>query len=115
MCDQLQNYGPLTNNKLQHPVVWHLSVIDSLHSPHALMSPCKNELLYILHILSSKFVFPFYLYSVLWLDMLSIAGSRRLSAFGCQNGCVGLALVNQTGPGKRDKHNVPLRVSTLII
>ncbi|XP_022060253.1 KICSTOR complex protein kaptin [Acanthochromis polyacanthus] len=36
--------------------------------------------------------------NVLWLDMLSIAGSRRLSAFGCQNGCLGLALVNQTGP-----------------
>uniref|UniRef100_A0AAQ5YUF6 Kaptin (actin binding protein) n=1 Tax=Amphiprion ocellaris TaxID=80972 RepID=A0AAQ5YUF6_AMPOC len=35
---------------------------------------------------------------VLWLDMLSIAGGRRLSAFGCQNGCLGLALVNQTGP-----------------
>ncbi|XP_072231372.1 KICSTOR complex protein kaptin [Leuresthes tenuis] len=35
---------------------------------------------------------------VLWLDMLSIAGGRRLSAFGCQNGCVGLAVVNQTGP-----------------
>ncbi|KAF6738547.1 Kaptin [Oryzias melastigma] len=36
--------------------------------------------------------------NVLWLDMLSIAGGRRLSAFGCQNGCVGLALVNQAGP-----------------
>ncbi|XP_040007191.1 KICSTOR complex protein kaptin [Xiphias gladius] len=36
--------------------------------------------------------------NVLWLDMLSLAGSRRISAFGCQNGCVGLALVNQTGP-----------------
>ncbi|KAG8008184.1 KICSTOR complex protein kaptin [Nibea albiflora] len=36
--------------------------------------------------------------NVLWLDVLSIAGGRRLSAFGCQNGCVGLALVNQTGP-----------------
>ncbi|KAM4619775.1 KICSTOR complex protein kaptin [Polymixia lowei] len=36
--------------------------------------------------------------NVLWLDMLSIPGARRLSAFGCQNGCVGLALVNQTGP-----------------
>ncbi|KAL6099235.1 kptn [Pungitius sinensis] len=36
--------------------------------------------------------------NVLWLDMLSIAGGRRLSAFGCQSGCVGLALVNQTGP-----------------
>uniref|UniRef100_A0A3Q1J1N9 Kaptin (actin binding protein) n=1 Tax=Anabas testudineus TaxID=64144 RepID=A0A3Q1J1N9_ANATE len=36
--------------------------------------------------------------NVLWLDMLSIAGGRRLSAFGCQNGCVGLALVNQSGP-----------------
>ncbi|KAK2828895.1 hypothetical protein Q5P01_019929 [Channa striata] len=36
--------------------------------------------------------------NVLWLDMLSIAGGQRLSAFGCQNGCVGLALVNQAGP-----------------
>nr|XP_046267350.1 KICSTOR complex protein kaptin isoform X2 [Scatophagus argus] len=36
--------------------------------------------------------------NVLWMDMLSIDGGRRLSAFGCQNGCVGLALVNQTGP-----------------
>ncbi|CAB1433589.1 unnamed protein product [Pleuronectes platessa] len=36
--------------------------------------------------------------NVLWLDMLGIAGNRRISAFGCQNGCVGLALVNQTGP-----------------
>lgn len=36
--------------------------------------------------------------NVLWLDMLSIEDGRRLSAFGCQNGCVGLALVNQTGP-----------------
>uniref|UniRef100_A0A3P9HM52 Kaptin (actin binding protein) n=1 Tax=Oryzias latipes TaxID=8090 RepID=A0A3P9HM52_ORYLA len=36
--------------------------------------------------------------NVLWLDMLSIAGGRRLSAFGCQNGCVGLALVNQAAP-----------------
>uniref|UniRef100_UPI0037E9C62E KICSTOR complex protein kaptin n=1 Tax=Semicossyphus pulcher TaxID=241346 RepID=UPI0037E9C62E len=36
--------------------------------------------------------------NVLWLDVLSISGGQRLSAFGCQNGCVGLALVNQTGP-----------------
>ncbi|KAM6907578.1 KICSTOR complex protein kaptin [Xenentodon cancila] len=36
--------------------------------------------------------------NVLWLDMLTTAGGRRLSAFGCQSGCVGLALVNQTGP-----------------
>ncbi|XP_071023432.1 KICSTOR complex protein kaptin isoform X1 [Oncorhynchus clarkii lewisi] len=36
--------------------------------------------------------------NVLWLDVLSIPGGRRLSAFGCQNGCVGLALVDQTGP-----------------
>ncbi|XP_036380976.1 KICSTOR complex protein kaptin [Megalops cyprinoides] len=36
--------------------------------------------------------------NVLWLDVLSISGGRRLSAFGCQNGCVGLALVEQTGP-----------------
>lgn len=38
--------------------------------------------------------------SVLWLDVLPVAGGRRLSAFGCQNGCVGLALVNQTGSGE---------------
>ncbi|CAL1574010.1 unnamed protein product [Knipowitschia caucasica] len=36
--------------------------------------------------------------NVLWLDMRSLASGRRLSAFGCQSGCVGLALVNQTGP-----------------
>ncbi|XP_035522713.1 KICSTOR complex protein kaptin [Morone saxatilis] len=36
--------------------------------------------------------------NVLWLDVLSISGGRRLSAFGCQNGCVGLSLVDQTGP-----------------
>ncbi|XP_029304866.1 KICSTOR complex protein kaptin [Cottoperca gobio] len=36
--------------------------------------------------------------NVLWLDMLSIDGGQRLSAFGCQNGCVGLAQVNQTEP-----------------
>ncbi|XP_026185192.1 KICSTOR complex protein kaptin [Mastacembelus armatus] len=36
--------------------------------------------------------------NVLWLDMLSVAGGQRLSAFGCQNGCIGLALVSQTGP-----------------
>ncbi|KAJ8383655.1 hypothetical protein AAFF_G00216260 [Aldrovandia affinis] len=36
--------------------------------------------------------------NVLWLDVLSVPGGRRLSAFGCQNGCVGLALVEQTGP-----------------
>ncbi|TWW74309.1 KICSTOR complex protein kaptin [Takifugu rubripes] len=36
--------------------------------------------------------------NVLWLDVMTIAGGQRLSAFGCQNGCVGLALVNQSGP-----------------
>uniref|UniRef100_A0A3Q2FSM8 Kaptin (actin binding protein) n=1 Tax=Cyprinodon variegatus TaxID=28743 RepID=A0A3Q2FSM8_CYPVA len=36
--------------------------------------------------------------NVLWLDMTSVPGGRRLSAYGCQNGCVGLALVNQSGP-----------------
>uniref|UniRef100_A0A672FSD1 Kaptin (actin binding protein) n=1 Tax=Salarias fasciatus TaxID=181472 RepID=A0A672FSD1_SALFA len=36
--------------------------------------------------------------NVLWLDVLSVAGGRRLSVFGCQNGCVGLALVDQAGP-----------------
>eukprot|EP00066_Takifugu_rubripes_P010904 XP_003979128.2 PREDICTED: kaptin-like [Takifugu rubripes] len=38
--------------------------------------------------------------NVLWLDVMTIAGGQRLSAFGCQNGCVGLALVNQSGPGE---------------
>lgn len=41
-------------------------------------------------------------HSVLWLDVLSIDSGRRLTAFGCQNGCVGLALVDQTGPGKTE-------------
>ncbi|KAI5630382.1 kaptin [Silurus asotus] len=36
--------------------------------------------------------------NVLWMNVLIIEGSRRLTAFGCQNGCVGLALVNQRGP-----------------
>lgn len=45
-------------------------------------------------------LFPCPVRSVLWLDVLTVAGGRRLSAFGCQNGCVGLALVSQTGPGE---------------
>ncbi|XP_037125936.1 KICSTOR complex protein kaptin [Syngnathus acus] len=36
--------------------------------------------------------------NVLWMDMLCIPDGRRLSAFGCQNGCVGLALVKQWEP-----------------
>uniref|UniRef100_A0A8C5DHV2 KICSTOR complex protein kaptin-like n=1 Tax=Gouania willdenowi TaxID=441366 RepID=A0A8C5DHV2_GOUWI len=36
--------------------------------------------------------------NVLWMDMLSISGGRRLSVFGCENGCVGLAVVDQKGP-----------------
>lgn len=36
--------------------------------------------------------------NVLWLDVLRIPEGRRLTAFGCQNGCVGVALVDQTGP-----------------
>ncbi|CAN9501377.1 unnamed protein product [Ophioblennius macclurei] len=36
--------------------------------------------------------------NVLWLDVLSVGCGRRLSVFGCQNGCVGLALVDQAGP-----------------
>ncbi|XP_030602158.1 KICSTOR complex protein kaptin isoform X2 [Archocentrus centrarchus] len=36
--------------------------------------------------------------NVLWLDILSVGGGRRLSVFGCQNGCVGLALVSQAEP-----------------
>lgn len=40
--------------------------------------------------------------SVLWLDVLSIDQNRRLTAFGCQNGSVGLSLVNQKkGPGEK--------------
>uniref|UniRef100_A0AAX7T1M8 Kaptin (actin binding protein) n=1 Tax=Astatotilapia calliptera TaxID=8154 RepID=A0AAX7T1M8_ASTCA len=37
--------------------------------------------------------------NVLWMDIQSIAGGRRLSVFGCQNGCVGLAVVSQTELG----------------
>ncbi|XP_008330718.1 KICSTOR complex protein kaptin [Cynoglossus semilaevis] len=36
--------------------------------------------------------------NVLWMDVLNLADGRRISAFGCQNGCVVLAVVNQTGP-----------------
>uniref|UniRef100_A0AAY4DKM2 KICSTOR complex protein kaptin n=1 Tax=Denticeps clupeoides TaxID=299321 RepID=A0AAY4DKM2_9TELE len=36
--------------------------------------------------------------NVLWMDVLCIPGGQRLSAYGCQNGCVGLALVKQAGP-----------------
>ncbi|XP_023690042.1 KICSTOR complex protein kaptin isoform X1 [Paramormyrops kingsleyae] len=36
--------------------------------------------------------------NVIWMDMMRVSGGRRLSAFGCQNGCVGLALVKQEGP-----------------
>uniref|UniRef100_A0A8C5CB04 Kaptin n=1 Tax=Gadus morhua TaxID=8049 RepID=A0A8C5CB04_GADMO len=36
--------------------------------------------------------------NVLWLDMLSLPGGRRFSTYGCQNGCVGLALVDQSKP-----------------
>uniref|UniRef100_W5NAD3 Kaptin (actin binding protein) n=1 Tax=Lepisosteus oculatus TaxID=7918 RepID=W5NAD3_LEPOC len=32
---------------------------------------------------------------VLWMDVVNVGGSLRLSAFGCQNGCVGVALVDQ--------------------
>ncbi|XP_041092259.1 KICSTOR complex protein kaptin [Polyodon spathula] len=35
-------------------------------------------------------------FSVLWMDVVSVAGSsRRITAFGCQSGCVGVALVDQ--------------------
>ncbi|XP_048840081.1 KICSTOR complex protein kaptin [Brienomyrus brachyistius] len=36
--------------------------------------------------------------NVIWMDMMRVSAGRRLSAFGCQNGCVGLALVKQEGP-----------------
>ncbi|XP_045548727.1 uncharacterized protein [Salmo salar] len=58
--------------------------------------------------------------NVLWLDVLSIPGGRRLSA-SCQNSCVGLALVDQTVPVGRSAlvtdldfdrpHNRRLRVT----
>uniref|UniRef100_A0A672PW55 Kaptin (actin binding protein) n=1 Tax=Sinocyclocheilus grahami TaxID=75366 RepID=A0A672PW55_SINGR len=38
--------------------------------------------------------------NVLWLIVLSIEQNWRLTAFGCQNGFVGLSLVNQKGPGE---------------
>uniref|UniRef100_A0A672P815 Kaptin (actin binding protein) n=1 Tax=Sinocyclocheilus grahami TaxID=75366 RepID=A0A672P815_SINGR len=41
--------------------------------------------------------------NVLWLNVLSIDQNRRLTAFGCQNGSVGLSLVNQKGPGKTSR------------
>lgn len=55
--------------------------------------------------------------NVLWMDVLTIPGGRRLSAFGCQNGCVGLALVDQTGPNVlqswRVQHDSP--ISTVLL
>nr|XP_020469207.1 kaptin [Monopterus albus] len=55
--------------------------------------------------------------NVLWVDMLSIAGGQRLSAFGCQNGCVGLALVKQTGPEVLQSWRVQLDspISTVLL
>uniref|UniRef100_A0A8C2DY52 Kaptin (actin binding protein) n=1 Tax=Cyprinus carpio TaxID=7962 RepID=A0A8C2DY52_CYPCA len=45
--------------------------------------------------------------NVLWLNVLSIDQNRRLTAFGCQNGSVGLSLVNQKGPGsERETFNL---------
>ncbi|KAL4640432.1 kaptin [Arapaima gigas] len=38
--------------------------------------------------------------NVLWLDIMRIPGGLRLSAYGCQNGCVGLAVVEQAEPVK---------------
>uniref|UniRef100_A0A673NQY5 Kaptin (actin binding protein) n=1 Tax=Sinocyclocheilus rhinocerous TaxID=307959 RepID=A0A673NQY5_9TELE len=50
--------------------------------------------------------------NVLWLNVLSIEQNRRLIAFGCQNGSVGLSLVNQKGPeilqNWRVKHDSPI-------
>ncbi|XP_016348309.1 kaptin-like [Sinocyclocheilus anshuiensis] len=50
--------------------------------------------------------------NVLWLNVLSIEQNRRLTAFGCQNGSVGLSLVNQKGPeilqNWRVKHESPI-------
>ncbi|XP_051532154.1 KICSTOR complex protein kaptin [Myxocyprinus asiaticus] len=55
--------------------------------------------------------------NVLWLDVLSIDENRRLTAFGCQNGSVGLSLVNQKGPeilqNWRVQHDSP--ISTVLL
>ncbi|RXN05249.1 kaptin [Labeo rohita] len=55
--------------------------------------------------------------SVLWLNVLSIDQNRRLTTFGCQNGSVGLSLVNQKGPeilqNWRVQHDSP--ISTVLL
>uniref|UniRef100_A0A671KVG3 Kaptin (actin binding protein) n=1 Tax=Sinocyclocheilus anshuiensis TaxID=1608454 RepID=A0A671KVG3_9TELE len=55
--------------------------------------------------------------NVLWLNVLSIDQNRRLTAFGCQNGSVGLSLVNQKGPeilqNWRVQHDSP--ISTVLL
>ncbi|XP_043996863.1 KICSTOR complex protein kaptin isoform X1 [Gambusia affinis] len=55
--------------------------------------------------------------NVLWLDMASVAGGKRLSAYGCQNGCIGLALVNQKGPEVLQKWRVQFDspISTVLL
>ncbi|XP_008426555.1 KICSTOR complex protein kaptin [Poecilia reticulata] len=55
--------------------------------------------------------------NVLWLDMASVAGGKRLSAYGCQNGCIGLALVNQNGPEVLQKWRVQFDspISTVLL
>lgn len=54
---------------------------------------------------------------MLWLNVLSIDPNRRLTAFGCQNGSVGLSLVNQKGPeilkNWRVQHDSP--ISTVLL
>ncbi|KAA0717217.1 KICSTOR complex protein kaptin [Triplophysa tibetana] len=55
--------------------------------------------------------------NVLWLDVLSIDENHRLTAFGCQNGSVGLSIVNQKGPeilqNWRVQHDSP--ISTVLL
>ncbi|XP_056602226.1 KICSTOR complex protein kaptin isoform X2 [Triplophysa dalaica] len=55
--------------------------------------------------------------NVLWLDVLSIDENHRLTAFGCQNGSVGLSIVNQNGPeilqNWRVQHDSP--ISTVLL
>ncbi|XP_054902552.1 KICSTOR complex protein kaptin [Poeciliopsis prolifica] len=55
--------------------------------------------------------------NVLWLDMVSVADGKRLSAYGCQNGCIGLALVNQNGPEVLQKWQVQFDspISTVLL
>lgn len=56
-----------------------------------------------------------YICSVLWLNVLSIDQNRRLTTFGCQNGSVGLSLVNQKGPGEKHTRTQFLLLKSYVV